>query len=181
MLAVIDLTRSLLVEHVFAERLADSLDRSAIQLSAHDHRIDHAPDVVDRDIGHDLHRPGLRIDLDLRDVRAVWPAWSAYRAGGIDINTPVRLAAGQLEQADGSIRPGDPEHSLGILDVGSGRLQRLRRQIASIRHRHFRRVIDRRSGGEQRARARAAKSRPKIGIARDDADTLDLHAEYIND
>ena len=35
------------VHHVLAQRLADALHRAAIELAAHDHRVDHAADVVD--------------------------------------------------------------------------------------------------------------------------------------
>ena len=41
-----------------------------MELTLDDHRVDHAADVVDRDVGEKLDNAGARIDLDLGDMRA---------------------------------------------------------------------------------------------------------------
>ena len=57
---------------VLEQRLTDTLGDPAMGLAVQDHRIDGAPNIVDRGIADDLDRTGLGIDLDLADLRAVW-------------------------------------------------------------------------------------------------------------
>ena len=76
---------------------------------------------------------------------------------------------------------GDPEDALGIFDVGGGGFQRIAGELAPGRHRRLRGVADGRAGGEERARAGAAEAGAAVGVALDDADLLDRHAEDIDD
>ena len=70
--AVVSLAGLAVIDHLLAQGLADALDRAAVELAAHDHRIDDPADIVDRDIGDDLDGAGLRIDLDLADMSSRW-------------------------------------------------------------------------------------------------------------
>ena len=60
----------LVVDAVLEQRLPDALHDAAVDLSFDDHRIDHRADIVHRDVAQQLHHAGIRIDLDLGDVRA---------------------------------------------------------------------------------------------------------------
>ena len=42
-----------------------------MHLAVDDHRVDRAPDIVDRAVAHDVEHPGLGVDLDLADMAAV--------------------------------------------------------------------------------------------------------------
>src|SRR5260370_11934452 len=53
------------------QRLADALGEAAVDLALDDHRIDDGADVVDAPETDDLHAAGVRIDLELTDMRAV--------------------------------------------------------------------------------------------------------------
>ena len=68
------LARFGVVDEALAQRLPDALDGAAFELADHDHRIDDAPDVVDRPVAVELHGAGIGIDFDFADVAAVGPA-----------------------------------------------------------------------------------------------------------
>ncbi len=70
-LAVVDL--------VLDQRLADALHHAAVDLAAHDHRIEHAAEIVDHEVAVDHDLAGLRIDLELADMRAVRMARRRWR------------------------------------------------------------------------------------------------------
>ena len=70
---------------VLEQCLADTLGNAAMGLAVHDHRVDGAPDIVDRRIADDLDRTGLGIDLDLADLGTVrktrdWQGLVGYRS-----------------------------------------------------------------------------------------------------
>ena len=77
-LAVVDL--------MLDQRLAEALHDAAVDLAAHDQRIEHAAEIVDHEIAVDHHLAGVRIHLQLADVRAVG---MARRIGAV--------AAGRLQ------------------------------------------------------------------------------------
>ena len=89
--------------------------------------------------------------------------------------------AGQLEQADAAVGAGDAEDALGIFDVGGGGLERLGGEVAAVRDRRLRGDVDRRPGGEQRARARRCRT-PSRGRCRPCTMRilLDRHAEHVD-
>ena len=169
------------IEHVLAERLPDPLDRAAVELAAHDHRIDDATDVVRRGVGDDLDGAGFRIDFDLADMTAVRPARPVHRARRIDEDAALGLPRGELEQADPAVGARDPEHPFDIFDVRDGRFERVAGEFPPGLDRVLGGVVDRRAGGEQRARAGAAEARASIGVALHDADLVDRHAEDVDD
>jgi hypothetical protein len=175
------LARPGIVAHVLAERLADALDGAAVELAAHDHRVDDAADIVRRGVGDDVDDAGLRVDLDLADMTAVRPARPVHGARRVDEDAVLGLTVGELEEADTAVGADDPEDTLAVFDVGFGRLERLAGELPSRLDRHLGGVVDRRAGGEQRARAGAAEPRAAIGVALDDADLVDVDAEHVDD
>ena len=70
-LPVSELAAVAVVDLVLHQRLADALHHAAVHLAAHDHRIEDAAEVVDHEIAVDRDLAGLRIDLELADMRAV--------------------------------------------------------------------------------------------------------------
>src|SRR6516162_6200510 len=63
-----ELAGYLIVNAVFAERLADTLHESAMDLPVDDHRIDNGADVIDRDVVYKRNYTGFRVNFDLRDM-----------------------------------------------------------------------------------------------------------------
>ena len=53
------------------ERLADSLDDAAVQLTLDDQRVDDGAEIIDRDVFHHLDHAGLGVELDFADVASV--------------------------------------------------------------------------------------------------------------
>src|SRR5262249_54218345 len=53
------------------QRLADALGKAAVNLALDDHRIDDGADVVDAPEPDDLDAAGVRVDLELADMRPV--------------------------------------------------------------------------------------------------------------
>ena len=96
------------VDHLLAQRLADALHRAAVELAAHDHRVDHAADVVDRGIGDDARR---RRSSGSISTSLMWQPFGQLgpptRAGRVDEDALLGLLAGQLEQADRQVGAGD--------------------------------------------------------------------------
>ena len=57
------------VDAVLARDLPDALNDAAVELPFEQHVIQDPPAIVDRGVVQDGERPGVRVDLDLRDVR----------------------------------------------------------------------------------------------------------------
>ena len=53
------------VEAFLVERAADALHHAAADLLVHQHRVDHAPAVLNHPETKDLHKAGFGIDLDV--------------------------------------------------------------------------------------------------------------------
>ena len=60
----------LVVDELLVQRLRDALPESAVHLPVHEHRVQDAAAVVDRDVTDRPHVAGLRVDLHDRHVRA---------------------------------------------------------------------------------------------------------------
>jgi len=125
------------IGHLLAQRLADALDGAAVQLAAHDHRVDDAADIIGRDIGDDLDGAGLRIDLDLADMAPLG-----------QLGPSTLLVASMKMRCSGcrsasSKRPmlrsvaGDLEDTFGIFDIGAGRFKRIAGELARRRDRRL--------------------------------------------
>jgi hypothetical protein len=88
-----------------------------MHLSRHQHRIDGNADVVDRGVTHHTGNAGLRIDLDLADMRAVRPARTIDLALAVDRQFCAVLLLRKLEQADAAVGAGHGEDTIAIFDV----------------------------------------------------------------
>src|SRR5262249_1186846 len=90
------------------------------------------PDVVDRGIAHHARNAGLRIDLDLADMRAVRPARPIDLAFGIDAEPGAVFLAGNIEQADATVGADHRQKAVTIFDVLARRLQHVRGLLARL-------------------------------------------------
>src|SRR5690606_32269658 len=169
-----------LVHDLLAQRLPDPLHRAALELADDDHGIDHPAHVVAGRVRDDVRDAGLGIDLDLADMAAVRPGRPAHRGRRIDVDRLARLARGELEQADAAIGADDGEARVAVLDVAGGYLESLGGELAGMVDGLPRAALDGRAAGEQRAGARAAEAVGAVGVALDDADAVDRHAEGVD-
>ena len=76
-------------DDLLEERVADPLERAALDLPAREHRIDHAADLGHRGHPHGLHLVRVGIELDLDDVAA--PGVGAVRVAAVGILVPLNL------------------------------------------------------------------------------------------
>lgn len=67
-----ELSRVFVVDAAFEQRLAYPLSQTPMDLTFHDHRIDHLAEVVDRGETRDAGFARFGVDLDFADVRARW-------------------------------------------------------------------------------------------------------------
>src|SRR5271169_5050006 len=74
-----ELRRRAVVDGVFIKRLPDALRNAAMLLAVDDHRIQHLSEIIDHDVAVDRDLSGLRVDLDLHRMCAVWMAWRLGR------------------------------------------------------------------------------------------------------
>ena len=128
-------------DRALKQRLSDPLRNAAVQLAFHHHRIDDVAEVIDRDVADHGRRPGLRTDLDLRDMTAVRTRRRAAAKNVVDIE--CRRQAGRqislsleprrkLDEPDGAVRAGDTELSRVELDIRVGSFEQMRRRHASL-------------------------------------------------
>ena len=173
----------------FHQGLADALGSSTMGLSVQDHRVDRAADIVDRRVADDLDRAGLAIDLDLADMRAVGKAADieyllvggrkrpAQRLGQI-----LGIARGSrdleyTERSVGSLHGEAPGREFEIVfrrfhDMGSDPASLSDDVIGGSAHEN--------AGEAHRpSRIRAAADGYEIGVARDQLDALEGHAEPV--
>src|SRR5712672_1255589 len=61
-----------IVDALLKQGLAGALRDPAMRLPVQDQWVDGAADIVDRRVAVDLDPPGLGIDFDLTDVKAMW-------------------------------------------------------------------------------------------------------------
>ena len=174
------LAAGVVVHQLLAQRLADALHRAAVQLPAHDQRVDDAPDVVDAGVAHEGHGAGPRVELHLADVAAVGPGGAADAVRVVDEDVALELAAGQLEQADGVVGAGHVKARRRVANVLGRGLQLARRQLPRLRQRVLGARAHGRAAGEQRARAGAAKAVAALGVAQHHAHALDRHVEGVH-
>ena len=60
-----------IIDGALHQRLADALHRAAMHLAGEQQRIERGAEIIDHDVVQDRRRAGVRIDLDLGDVRAI--------------------------------------------------------------------------------------------------------------
>ena len=80
---------------MLAEGLAYALHGATVELTPHNHRVDHTADIVHRRIGDDRYLAGQGVDLDFADVAGIGPAGPADRGGGLHEDALLRLTTGQ--------------------------------------------------------------------------------------
>src|SRR5579872_2376770 len=163
----------------FVERLAYALRDAAMYLPRHKHRIDGDADVIDRRITDHARDTGVRIDLDLADMRTVRPARAVGLAFAVDGKPRAIFLFGDVEQADMLVGADNRERAVAILDILNGRFQHLRGLLACFRNQIGRRDNCGRTADEQRARADAAEADGQIGVALHDIDLVDGDAKRI--
>ncbi len=178
-----------IVDRHLHQGLADALHGAAMQLALDDHRIDDGAEIVDAGIFHHRDHAGIGIDLDLGDMAAVGEggggalAHMAHVERGRHAFRQVDPAAdllGQVHDADGAIGAGDDEAAVLELDVGGGRFQHVRRDLAAL--------LDHLGGGlHDRGAARhdgfgaaaAAAQEETVAVALQQADLLERNAELL--
>ena len=92
----------------------------------------------------------------------------------------VGLLAGELEQVDAEIGADDRKRPARYSMSAARRLERLGGERLRVLDGALGSDLHRRAAGEERARAGAAEAVAAIGVALDDADLLDRHAEDVD-
>src|SRR6185436_12411240 len=87
---------------------------------------------------------------------------------------------GEREQVDADVGADEAEAPGAVLDVAGSGLERLAGERLRVVDRSLRRDPNRRAAGEERARAGAAETVAARGVALDDADPVDRHAEDVD-
>src|SRR6185437_6546446 len=169
------------VGYALIERLPDALRDTAMHLSRHQHRIDGNADVIDRGIAHHAGDAGVRIDLDLADMRAVRPARAVDLALAVDRQLGASLLLRNFEQADAAIGANYGKEAIVIFDVIDRGLEQVGRLLARLVDEIAGGDRDRRAADEQRTRADAAEAGGQIRVALHDVDLVESNAEAVGD
>ena len=151
-----------IVDRVLEQRLADALHDAAVDLALEQQRIDGAAEIVDHGVALDGDGAGIGIDLDLDDVAAVGKGLRRRHAdmGGIE---PGRHAGRQFfriarrfrhfEDIEAQIGAGHAERAVGESDVLRRDFQKMRGELRALADDRLARLIQRRAGDGERARA----------------------------
>ena len=139
------------VHQRFAQRLAQPLHRTAVELTAHDHWVDHTPHIVDRRIRRQLHRAGGWVHFHLADMAAVGPGRAAGGCFGVELDATLRLTLGHLGQRHVQVGARHREAASVVLHVLRGGFQGLGGQLAGTLEGLGRPHAHRRAPGEERA------------------------------
>ena len=85
------LTRFLIIDGLFVQRLPEALHDATMNLTGNQHRIDRPTEIIDYGIPADFRNTGFRVDLDLAYMSAVGKCWRIGLMGCCGIET--RLCA----------------------------------------------------------------------------------------
>src|SRR5690606_25653920 len=111
--------------------LADALNDAADHLPLGKQRVEDNPHIVHRRVADEGDMAGLLVDLDLADMRAIRPdgrrsvvgllvePWLDVLRQGIDLEGP----AGDIDDADSPVGPGNGEAAILELDVARSGLE----------------------------------------------------------
>ena len=102
-----------------------------MDLAVHDHRIDRAPDIVDRAVANQLDRAGLRIDFDLADMATIGKGGEVHGLVALRAEFPAQLI-GEVAALDrGAGHREDPDRAVGALhaELAAGELEIGRRGL----------------------------------------------------
>ena len=173
--------------HALQQRLADTLRDAAVHLPFDDHRVDDVAEVVGRDELHDLGLARFRIDLDLADVAAGREGevgrivesgllQARFHAGG-QVVSGVR-GERHLEPGQRLVRAGHLQLAVLDDDVAFVGLHQMRGDLLRLRLHLVERLDDRRHADRTRTGTISAHAHLHlVGIAMDDGDAVDRHAE----
>ena len=182
------------VDEAFEQRVAEAVRDTADDLAVHDQRIDDASAVVADDEAGDLDMAGLDVDLDLGDV-------AARGVGGlVGLEVDGRFEAGiavgghrEAVHADGEIgdlaerllhagRALHVDRAILQFEVGLRDLHHFRGDLFDLGCDFDGGEMGRVAGIDGRARGeRAHAQRDPAGVASDDRNVLERHAELIGD
>ena len=160
-----------------------------MELALDHHRIDQRAGVLQRVIAQDAHRPGLDIDLDLRDLTAIGvgevvdaelavglePRLDAGRKG---IARRAAQDARQLAELDRKLRRADHAHlAVRQFEIVFGRFEHVARELLGLVRDGARRQQHGRSGGDGLAAGEGAEPERYAGcVARHHVDVLRAQA-----
>jgi len=170
------------------QRLADALGEPAVDLGLDDHRVDDGADVVDAPKPDDLDAAGVRIDLELADMRPVAEGEARrivdrglLQAGLDGLERKVVRHVSRLGDRCKGYAPvgaGDDECAISEIDVARGRLEQMGCDQLAFGDDLIGGTIERAAADRDRARAESAGAvRYRIGVAFDHLDFFDRHAE----
>src|SRR5207244_8438256 len=107
---------------------------SALYLALHDHRVDRAPDIIDRAVAHQLDCAGVGIDLDLADMTAIGEGGEVHRLVALCAQLPAEFlrkiaaldgGAGDRENPNRPVGSLDAELAPGEFEIGRRGLQHM--------------------------------------------------------
>src|ERR1700747_1139483 len=148
------------------QRLADALGEAAVDLALDDHRIDDGADVIDAPETDDLDAAGVRIDLELTDMRAVAEGEArrivdrGLLQAGLDglERKVVRYVSRSRHRRErhAPVGAGNDEGAIGEIDVARGRLEQVGRDQLALGDDLVGGAIERAAADRDRARAERA-------------------------
>src|SRR5260370_29328296 len=175
------------VDDVLETGLPQTLSDAAMELALDRERVEHAAEIVDHGVSEDRERAGLRINLDLGDVTAVGKGRVRRTIGSVLAETGLAARrnetglesrARNLFERDGSVGAPDDEAAVVELDIGSGGLQELARDLPRARKHRGHGRIERGAGDAERGGAAGAvPAGDPIRGALDHFDIVDREAE----
>src|SRR5262245_18082447 len=170
-------------------RLPNALGDAAVGLAVQDHRIDRAADVIGGAIADDLDGPGAWVDLDVAGRAAIGIASVGEEDVALrgdrtaqNVVEVVELVRGprNLDQADDAAlsRSFGLERAVREFHVLRLDLQHVRRDLAAALDDAVRGIAHAHAGhAHGAARVRAAADRDDVGVALDQANLFERHAE----
>src|SRR5256885_2594159 len=180
----------LVVDGLLPERLRDALDDASLHHAVDDHRVDDAPQVVDRDVADDLGFPGLLRNLDHGDVRSEGEHEVArieesqrFEAGLETLRHVVREVRHQRDVAEalGAIgRALDEELPALVGDVLLLGLEEVRGDLARLLLHFLRAEVDGGAADRSAAGAVAAHAEGHLaGVAMHDLDVVHGELQFV--
>ena len=181
----------LVVMHALQQRLPHPLRDTAMHLALDDHRVDDVAEIVGGDELDNLGRSGLRIDLDLTDVAAGREGEIGRIVKGAFLQSRLHAGrqvvggiGGERHLEPGQTLVGARDLQLAALDddVALVGLHQMRRDLLGLGLDLVERLDDRRHADGAGARPIGAHAHLHlVGVAMDDVDAVDGHAEPVGD
>lgn len=169
------------------QRLANAMRNPALYLTGDNHRIDDRTEIVDRRVIDDFDGAGIRVDLDLADMRAGRKreiqrivdcrfVQARFQPFGIVVRNIG--CKGDLADVHCLVRARDREVAVGKFDVIFGRFKDMGGNLAAFLNDLVRCLDQCRTADRGRTRTVGAHTEHHlVGIAVDDIDILERDAE----